>query len=101
MTPQGRLEELQAAYRKADNIFDALEKLGAITIEGPLASVMYDSLALASKATSEVIGLEYGALEWFIWENEWGKKGLTASKEDGNKVVIDSIEAFLKFELPS
>lgn len=48
---------------------------------------------------SMVTGINLSALHWFRYENKFGSKGLICRNDRDDECVIDSIEAFVDFEL--
>jgi hypothetical protein len=95
-TAEKKLEELrevkQALYEKERDI-DKLLGTG-----GSFITAIDNMESLAVKRTAESIGVEVEALEWFIYENNWGARKFECSRDGKKMVKMDSIKAFLKFE---
>lgn len=96
--PQQKLEKLQAAHESLHSLYKSLQDIVGITFDGPLPDAIWGMANIAVAATAENIGVQVEALEWFVYENEFGKRKHTCALPGQEPVVIDSIEAFLKFE---
>lgn len=66
-----RFAELESAYKSAREV------LGCPP-DSPLIAAMYGAFDDYTKMLARVVGDEDGWLEWFLWENDAGKKGLAA-----------------------
>ena len=76
------LKELKSKIADSEEALDNLYSVFGSNPEGPLQSAIYGLTTFAVKATAAAIGDKYGWLEWFVFENEWGSKGLGVVIED-------------------
>lgn len=66
-----RFAEIEAAYKATRDV------LGC-TPDSPLIAALYGTFEDYTKTLAKVVGDEDGWLDWYIWENDAGKKGLAA-----------------------
>ena len=64
-------KQIEAAYQKLRDAFGA-------TPESEIVKAMYDTHHEYTKLVAEKVGDKDGWLEWFLWENNAGAKGLEA-----------------------
>lgn len=59
---------------------------------GKIEELALDNFAIAS-------GIHKAAVHWLVYDNDWGAKGLVCAPNGDGFVKIDSIEAFVEFEM--
>ena len=97
LTPKEKLTRLQKAHDQLRRLEREISKMLG-DLEGPYTDAISEMESVAMRATAESIGIEYEALEWMVWENDWGRHKSKCWDSKDRGMVIDSIEAFLKFE---
>lgn len=97
MTAKEKIECLKKAFEDCDKVLDAIDDAIGIRPEAPLFTAISRLQNITVRATAESIGIEPEVLDWFVIENSFGATGHVCVK-DGVEAVIDSIDAFLKFE---
>jgi hypothetical protein len=97
MTNHAKLKRLKDAHSKLYSTLDKFCDLG-MAFDGPLPDAVHSIESVAIAATAESVGVSVESLEWFIYDNQWGKRKRVCCYPGKEDVVIDSIKAFLKFE---
>lgn len=92
------LESITSYVDRRETLIDSFGQLCTTDSEFHIDvadEMMYSYIMLLSELT----GISDTAITWFIVDNEYGDKELTVTDKDtGESVVIDSVEAFWKFE---
>ena len=99
MNAQLTLEKLQAAYEQIDEVCDILNSAVNMSPECKLYDAIWKMADIAEKSIAENIGVSYESLNWFIHENDFGKKAFAASSKLKPDFIIDSVATFLEFEM--
>lgn len=93
-----RFAELEAAYKAASEV------LGCPP-DSPLIAAMYGSFDDYTKMLAKVVGDEDGWLDWYLWENGAGSKGLPAKaahqKKEKPVRTLDDLCRLLRPKRPS
>lgn len=97
MTAKEKIERMKQAFEDCDKALNILESAVGIILESPLYKTISRLQDVTVIATADSIGIETEALDWFVYENNFGATGHVCEK-DGVETVIDSIDAFLQFE---
>lgn len=92
-----KVERLQNAVKQMDDVMEKICGLFGRSGGGELGDAAYALLEIAMDGTAASVGVAPEVMRWFAQENEFGAKRLGASV-NGEKVVVDSIEAFLGSE---
>lgn len=98
MTAKQKLERLQSAHKNLHETLDSFFKMLGHFTDGPFSDAIFGMERAAIQATADSIGVEFDVLEWFIYENKWGNDKIHCQRDNGERVVIDSIDSFLQFE---
>ena len=98
MEAQLILEKLQAAHEQLDEVCDILNSAVNMTPECKLYDAIWRMADIAAESIAENIGVPHESLNWFIHENDFGKKAFKASSALKKDFTIDSIATFLEFE---
>lgn len=96
MTTQEKIyliKKLQQKLTKADKSMEMMYSVFGRNPEGPFQDGIYGLFDMAIDGVAKAIGDEDDWLSWFIYENDWGKKGYEAGYEP--MVKIKSIEDFV------
>jgi hypothetical protein len=56
---------------------------------------MFETYAAYTNAVSLLVGDEGDWLNWFAWENDFGKKELQVGFSDGHKLAVKAVEDLL------
>jgi len=91
------IERLQKEYEQTNKQVDKLSEMFGSDLEVPLYTAMFGSLDLCTRLVSEKYELDLDAVNWFIWDNEWGSKKMPCLYK-GQTVIVDSAETFWVFE---
>ncbi len=70
---------LERAHRALDAAFDGLKASIGYDIDSPLSTAASGGLTLAEEQIAERFGLEKYAIFWWVWENDFGRKGMGCS----------------------
>lgn len=63
-----------------ESAYELLRQAFSATPESKVANAMYSVYSKYTDLVAEKIGDEDGWLEWFLWDNDAGRKGLMANK---------------------
>lgn len=94
-----QLKKLQQAHEQIDSVLNTLNSVLYISPECKLYNAIWQLASLAEDSIAENIGISQEALNWFIHENDFGKKNLSASSDTKKDFIISSIDTFLEFEM--
>lgn len=86
--------ELVHHHKKLENLSDSISNIFG-TCDGKLYDTVYNMFDAYTDAVSDAIGDDFEYVQWYIFENECGKRGLICSfgKKDCHiKTVSDLIE---------
>jgi hypothetical protein len=72
-----QLQRILEHRKKVEKIFRDAEKVGIIDINGPL----FNTVWYAIEAVTSIVD-PHGWIEWFVYENEYGDRELTATVND-------------------
>ncbi len=90
------LREWKNLYVLAEKQYVGLKDVCGSGVENPITTLTYDILGKYTKLVSEKVGDEQEWLDWFVWENDLGKKCLQVSLYDGIlSIKVKSIEDLL------
>ena len=85
-------KQIDAAYQKLRDAFGA-------TPESEVVKALYETHGEYTKLVSEKVGDKDGWLEWFLWENDAGAKGLEAKAPGWKKArkikTVKDLEAII------
>ena len=79
------IRELVGAFRELEHVYDKLDSLIGVNCDSALFRTAYDMFGKYLESVAIVVGDDCGRLSWYIWDNECGKRGLTASV--GNREI--------------
>lgn len=82
------------AIHGADTVLSALRTIVG-GVESPLADAIYALQDAAIESTASAIGDRYKWLDWFIFDNDCGAKGLEASVDDAPASPVRDIDGLL------
>lgn len=89
------LEELEAFHLKESKLSDFLVDGGYI--DGYMISTISDGIETTyTKLISELIGDNNEWVDWFVYENDFGKKEMEFGYKDSITCKIKSIDDFIK-----
>lgn len=98
MNKEQKLKLLVNFKTNYNNISSTLDKLNALvggSPEGKLFNSVYDFIDSYIQTLAVIIGDEHGWLEWYIYDNDWGKKGYGATI-DGKTINIKTFDDLLE-----
>jgi len=78
--------ECLEAYDRIEAVTDDLNRLFNGT-DSPVCNAMYTAHDLLMKRTSELVGDSSEWIDWFVVENDCGKRGLSAGYDDDVKPI--------------
>lgn len=84
--------------KKYNDLASQLSKLLGGWINSPVAETVEEIIEKYQASLSAETGIHEDSLFWFRFDNEFGEKGLKCGL-DGKYYTIDSVEAFVEFEL--
>ena len=83
--------------KKYNDLTRQLSKLLGGWIDSPLVEAVEKIISEYQKSLSAETGIHKDALSWFRFENKFGADA-EECEMDGEVFIIDSVEAFVKFE---
>lgn len=72
-----QLQRILEHRRKVEKIFRDAEKVGVIDINGPLFNTVWHAIESVTSIVDP-----HGWIEWYVYENEYGTRELTATVND-------------------
>lgn len=90
------LRDLVAHIECVREYENGVAKLFGTYPDGGLYSAIEEMITAYTELVAETIGTDLELLEWFLYDNECGAKGLQAGI-DNNMTEITSVEDFLQF----
>jgi len=94
------LQRWFAMFLRIEATYANLKKSFGNIVECEVISTMYDLHGEYTKLVAENVGDDFGWLEWYLWDNEGGKRGLLAKaaswKKDRKIKTLKDLEALLK-----
>jgi hypothetical protein len=91
------MTEFMNLHDKVDANTDALVSVGFDLFSSPIIDSITDLFTMIRYHICERYGIELDAMDWFIFEDDWGAKGYDCQRND-KKMKIKSISDFWKFE---
>lgn len=88
------LAKLQMREKEIDEVRKNLRFVFGNVVDSPIMDAMWGCFGDLTDIVAEKIGDRHKWLEWFIWENDWGKKEYEARFE-GQERPIKTFEDLL------
>lgn len=88
------IERLRSRYSYIDEVHKNICLVFGPVVESPIMDAMWVFFGDMVDIVAEKIGDNGGWLEWFIWEDEWGRKEYDAGYDDDVR-PIKTIEDLL------
>lgn len=85
MTKQEKIyliQKLKQKLTKADKSMELMYSVFGRNPEGPFQDGIYGLFDMAIDGAAKAIGDDGDWLSWFIYENDWGKKGYEAGRDE-------------------
>lgn len=82
-----RIEELVQLKKELDEVYENLYTLTNLSPESKLVSVMYKPLDKYMILLQECINDNVGWINWFVWDNNCGERGLEAGYTGNMKPI--------------
>lgn len=93
------LEKWLEEFKRVEFVNEALVGLFSSNPAGVVHACYYELFAKYSLLVSEKVGDDGGWLEWFIWENDCGKKAMEAKAKSWKKArkirTVKDLEAII------
>lgn len=89
------LDKLFSKKIELDKQWDAFEDISGAASESPLGDAIWKLFDFAAIATAAAVGDDIGYVEWFIWDNDLGKKGYESIFAGGKKQKIKTVDDLL------
>ena len=86
------LETMLSLSKEVDTVLFDFKKVAGDIIESPIVTLIFSYNQLALETAEARFKDEYEYISWFIFENDFGKAGLTLNDE-----VIKDIDTFVNF----
>ena len=80
------VDEIINQFNKIESMYDKLNEIFTLDPGAPIATIVYETFNLYVKATSQIIGDKDNWIDWYIWDNDCGKKGFEAKTHEFNKM---------------
>jgi spore germination protein GerM len=90
----GRLKTL---YHRNTNFYRALSSVLGVSVESPITEMMETNFENYVRLVSLTTGITKDALEWFIYENDCGDKGMVCVINE-KEYKITGPKSFVEFE---
>lgn len=78
-----------------DDAYDQMRALTGMSPESPLGRVIYQTLDAYLQTLQRLIDPDNDWLDWFVWENDCGKQGLSAGYGD-KMTPINSLDDLIE-----
>ena len=92
-----RLNRWVEDHNRMEAQMEALDSVVGPMVESPLFEAVWDMFDSYTEAVAANVGDTQKWLDWYLWENDMGKKGLGASPNaDTEPVAVDSTEKLLR-----
>jgi len=82
-------------YERLDSAFEKLEESLGCTADSPLFRTVWESFDHCTAVVAQVVGDHQGWIEWYIYENECGAKGMAAGY-DGAVMPVKTISDLVR-----
>lgn len=96
------LENIKSMTETNNAIYYKLRKLFLAQPEAPIFNDLNARVSDSIKVVAKVTDIQVSTIEWFVYENEFGKNEMTvANMQDGeetDRMEIKTIDDFLNFE---
>jgi len=79
------LKEWEDNYKDIINLYDSLYEMYNCSPESKAVKVIFETFEKYTRSVSIIVGDEFDWLEWYIYDNECGKKGLQAKASSWKK----------------
>jgi hypothetical protein len=86
------ISKLVAQHKALDSHFDILSKTLGSQVGSPFFDCMYKAMDSYLESVSEWLGDDFGWINWFIHENDYGKRAYAAKPSKGRKRKIRTVE---------
>lgn len=89
------LRKMVDVKRELDQHWESLQKSIGLETESPFGVASWKPIAMLIECVETIVGDELGAVSWFVWDNEYGSKGLEHSMPDGSMRKVKTIDDLL------
>jgi len=79
------IHEWFECYQNINHIYDKLNDIYLLSPESNISACMYNTFKLYTNFLSEKLGDEDGWLEWYIYDNDCGRRGFAAKASNWKK----------------
>jgi hypothetical protein len=93
------LETIKSESLAFDSNWEILCDVLHCSPESPIHEGFFKMQNLALDGFADKSGIHSDAVHWFVYENLWGAKGLIAKQNNGEPIVIGSVDTFVRFEM--
>jgi len=92
------LEKWQKSYEQNDAVYEALKQVLDVNPESPAILATWAMFDNYTDALSITLGDECQWLGWYAWDNQFGKKKLSAKSQSWKRMrPITNLKTLLKF----
>lgn len=92
------MKEFKALHDKAENEITNLSKVGFDLLNAPILFIIDELKLMLRCHICRQYGLEIEALDWFVYENNWGENGYECSQNGSRAKKIKTFSDFWNFE---
>ena len=85
------LRKMVEVKQELDKQWASLHKSVGLETESPFGVASWKPITLLIECVEKIVGDEIGAVNWFVWDNEYGRKAMEHSLPDGSMRKIRTI----------
>ena len=89
------LREVIECKQQLDQQWERLEGILGTVIDSPFGVACWKPMDLLIEYVDASLCCGHSTLEWFIWDNDCGAKGLRHSLPDGEMRLVESVDDLL------
>jgi hypothetical protein len=89
------LRKMVEVKKELDEQWALLHKSVGLETESPFGVAAWKPITLLIECVEKIVGDETEAVNWFVWDNEYGRKGLEHSLPNGSMRKVRTIDDLL------
>jgi len=89
------LRKMVEVKQELDEQWSSLHKSIGLETESPFGVASWKPITMLIECVEMIVGDDIGAVSWFVWDNEYGQKGLAHSLPNGAMRTVRTIDDLL------
>ena len=89
------LRKMTEVKQELDKQWASLHRSIGLETESPFGIASWKPITMLIECVETIVGDEIGAVSWYVWDNEYGRKGLEHSLPDGSMRKVRTIDDLL------